>query len=49
MIVDVSDADSLSPSRGCDSRLVSDVFEFQPAEVVIEEVLRLSSVFLKSP
>src|SRR5438128_8015384 len=49
MIVDISDADSLSPSSGCDSRLVSDVFEFQPAEVVIKEVLRLSSVFIESP
>src|ERR1700722_12505173 len=40
MIVYVSDTDPLSPSGGLDSRLLSNVFEFQPAQIVIKEMLR---------
>jgi len=49
MIVYVSNTDSLPPSGGLDSGLVGDVFKFQPAQIVIKEMLRWSSVFLQSP
>src|SRR6267143_6005204 len=49
MIVYVCDTDSLSPSGRLDSRFVGNVFEFQSAQVVIKEMLRLRSVFLQSP
>src|SRR2546423_12792070 len=49
MIVYVSNTDSLPPSGGLDSRLVGDVFEFQPAQIVIKKMLRLDGVGPEHP
>jgi hypothetical protein len=47
MIVDISDAHSLPPSRVFDSCLFRDVFELKPSEVVIKKMLWLSGAFLQ--
>src|SRR6267154_3031817 len=49
MIIYVSDTDPLPPSGGLDSRLVSNVFEFQSAQIVIKEMLRLRSPLSSVP
>jgi len=49
MIIYVSDTDPLSPSGGLDSRLVGNVFEFQSAQIVIKEMLRLDGAFVECP
>ena len=49
MIVYVSDTDALSPSGGLDSRLVGNVFESQPAQIVIKEMLRMDGAGPECP
>src|SRR2546430_13771567 len=49
MIVYVSDTDPLSPSGGLDSRLVGNVVEFQSAQIVIKEMLRLDGACPECP
>ena len=49
MIVYVSDTDALSPSGRLDSRLIGNVFEFQSAQIVIEEMLRMDGACPESP
>src|ERR1700747_849744 len=49
MIVYVSNADSLSPPGGLDSRFVGDVFEFQSTQIVVKEMLRLDGACPECP